>query len=143
MADELGHLDTIAGRAGDVAVILHGLTYRDTRSGRRFPYGEFGPDFIEALHRGLVRPRGGGLFRTRISCPSCDTELDDHQRVPVDAATDVALRRIPPIGVDVTMPGLVCPRCGTRVVCMHDRNVESDLSDALIAAFDSAGVKPG
>ena len=141
MADALGRLDEIRGRAGDVTVILHGLTVRDTPEGRRFPYGDFTAQFLQALHERLTKPRGGGVFRPGISCRSCRTKLDERWTRPVGVATEVALGRIPPIQVDLAMPGIVCPSCGTQMVRMHDRNVESDLSDALIAAFDSVALR--
>jgi len=56
---------------------------------------------------------------------------------------NVALRQAPAIRVDVEMPGMTCPGCHRSLVRIDDRAVDSDLSDALIAAFDEAGIKPG
>jgi hypothetical protein len=58
-------------------------------------------------------------------------------------ATDVVLKKVPPIHLDIEMPGLTCSRCGRPMVMIDDRDVVSDLSDALIAAFNSAGIAPG
>jgi hypothetical protein len=41
------------------------------------------------------------------------------------------------------MPGITCTSCHRSVVRIDDRNVQSDLSDALIVAFDMAGIRPG
>lgn len=144
MADpELERLDPIEGRAGGVTVRLTGMTCRRTAAGRRYPYSDFGLDLIDALHDGLAQPTRGGLFRARLACPSCDTALDEPATRQVDVATDVALATIPPIRVELTMPGLVCPRCRRSVSRIDSRVVASDVSDALIAAFDSAAIHPG
>jgi len=41
------------------------------------------------------------------------------------------------------MPGLTCPGCQRPLVMIDDRSVDSDLRDAFIDAFKSAGVAPG
>lgn len=122
---------------------LLGLSFRQTNGGRRYAYPDFGSDFIQALHGQLVGPRRRGLFRATLLCPSCGRSLDGVLIGQVTVATDVDLRRIPPIHVDVEMPGMVCPSCDRRLVAIDDRNVQSDLSDALIDAFNRAGIAPG
>ena len=62
---------------------------------------------------------------------------------PVTVTTEVVLKRIPPIAIDIDMPGIVCPGCGRSLSMIRDRDVASDVSDALIDAFNVAGVKPG
>ena len=133
----------VKGRAGSVTVFLDGLTFRETDAGRRFPYPDFGSQFIEALHRRLVVPRRRGLLRSTLACSSCDASLTGVAPQPIGIATEVDLGTIAPIQVDLALPGLVCPRCRAQMAGIHDRAVESDLSDALIAAFDAAGMKPG
>jgi hypothetical protein len=140
---ELGRLDPISGRAGEVCVTLTGMTFRETNRGRRFPYPDFGSDFIGPLHDGLISPRRRGLLGFGSACAWCNAPLDRVPRQPVTASADVVLKRVPPIRVDVEMPGLVCPACSRAMVMINDRTVESDLSDALIAAFDSVAIAPG
>ena len=41
------------------------------------------------------------------------------------------------------MPGRTCPACGHAVVLIGDRDIASDVSDALIEAFQSEAIKPG
>jgi hypothetical protein len=143
MTDELRQLDTIRGKAGAVHVVLAGLAYRETARGRRYPYPEFGAELIEALHRKLVAPAHRGLIRSTLACPVCATRLEGLANQPIGIATEVELRSIPPVQVDLAIPGLFCPGCRMQLVRLDDRRVVSDLSDALIAAFTSAGIKPG
>jgi hypothetical protein len=73
----------------------------------------------------------------------CATSLDGIPGTQVGMAVDVALSRIPPISVEVEMPGIRCPGCARSLVSIDDRAIASDLSDALIAAFKTAGIAPG
>jgi hypothetical protein len=144
MSEEpIGRLGPIVGRAGDVSVTLTGLSYRETSKGRWFPYGEFGPDFIASLHRALTGPRHKGLVRSRLVCPGCESTLEGMAVGRIAVTTEVALTRIPPVRVDLEMPGMTCPGCRRPLVMIDDRAVQSNLSDALIDAFRSAGVAPG
>jgi Zn-finger nucleic acid-binding protein len=126
-----------------VKVTLTGLSFRQTSAGRRYAYPDFGSDFIQALHARLVRPRRRGLFRSTVLCPSCERSLGSVAVGLVTVTADVDLRRIPAIHIELEMPGMVCPGCDRRLVMMDDRNVESDLSDALIDAFHHLGLAPG
>ncbi len=139
----LARLGPISGRKNDVGVTLTDLSFRQTSTGRRYPYPDFGSDFIEALHKALAAPRHRGLVRSTLVCPSCEASLDGIAVGRVNVATPVDLKRIPPIRVEVEMPGMTCPGCALTLVRVDDREVESGLSDALIAAFDAAGVVPG
>ena len=139
----LEQLDAISGRSGEVRVTLTGQSYRTTTKGRRYPYGEFGQEFIGALHEALVGPRRRGLLRSTLVCPACERPLDEGSVSPVTVTPDLQLRNIPVIHVEVEMPGRVCPGCARRLVNIHDRNFESELSDALIDAFNQAGIAPG
>ena len=141
--DELGTVGPISGRAGAVGVTLTGVTFRETRHGRRYPYADFGSDLIGPLHDGLVPPRRRGLLRSVRVCAWCDASLEGVAPQRVTTWADVVLKRVPPIRVDVEMPGHNCPACGRTMVLIDDRSVESDLSDALIAAFNSVGIAPG
>jgi hypothetical protein len=141
--DPIGRLGPISGRAGDISVTLTDLSFRQTSSGRRFPYSEFGPDFIAALHGALVGPRRQGLVRPKLVCPSCESPLEGIAVEPVAVTTEIALTRIPPVRVDLEMPGMTCPGCHRSLVMIGDRAVASNLSDALIDAFNGAGVAPG
>jgi hypothetical protein len=139
----IGRLDPISSQTHDVTVTLTDLSFVQTSRGRRYAYPDFGSDFIEALHKALVGPRRRGLFRSTPVCAWCEASLDGVVRHSVTVATDVVLTKVPPIHVDLDMPGLTCSRCGRPMVMIDDRAVASDLSGALIAAFNSAGLAPG
>lgn len=141
--DPVGRLGPIIGRASDVSVTLTDLSVRETGTGRRFAYPDFGSDFIGSLHGALVAPRRAGLVRSKLVCPTCESSLEGVAVEPVAVTTEVALTRIPPVRVDLEMPGMTCPGCQRTVVMIGDRAVASNLSDALIDAFTGAGVAPG
>ena len=141
--DPVERLGPIVGHAGDVGVTLSDLSVRQTSTGRRFPYPDFGSDFIAALHGSLVGPKRQGLVRSKLVCPDCQASLEGIAAEPVAVTTEIALTRIPPVRVDLKMPGMTCPGCQRSLVMIGDRAVASNLSDALIDAFDGAGVAPG
>jgi hypothetical protein len=139
----VGRLGAVTGRAREVSVKLTDLSFRQTSTGRRYPYPDFGSDFIEALHRALVAPRRRGLVRSTLVCPWCDSSLEGIVVEPVPVTTEIALTRIPPVRVDLEMPGIKCPGCDRSLVMIDDRAVASDLSDALIDAFTAGSLVPG
>ncbi len=140
----IGEIPRLTGRAGDVSVAISPMPFRETEKGRRFAYPEFPPDFLEELYKKLSAPRRQGLFRSKLICPTCETGLDAIVVGRAAVAINATLKRIPsPMRVEVEMPGLVCPGCHQSLVRMDDRNVQSDLSDALIDAFNAGDIKPG
>ena len=141
--DLLGRLGPISGRAGDVSVTLTDLSFRQAGSEKRYPYPDFGSEFIEALHKSLLAPRRKGLLRSTLVCPACEASLEGVAAGPVSISTEIALTRIPPVRVELEMPGLKCPGCARSLVMIGDRDVASDLSDALIDAIASASLVPG
>ncbi len=141
--DPVERLGPIVGHAGDVGVTLSDLSVRQTSTGRRFPYPDFGSDFIAALHGSLVAPKRQGLVRSKLVCPDCQSSLEEIAVEPVEVSTEIALTRIPPVRVDLEMPGIACPGCHRTLVMIGDRAVASNLSDALIDAFTGADVAPG
>jgi hypothetical protein len=141
--DPVGRLGPIVGRAGDVSVTLTDMSFRQTSSGRRLPYPDFGSDFIAALHEALVGPRRQGLVRSKLVCPDCQSSVEGIAVERVAVTTEIALTRIPPVRVDLEIPGMTCPGCHRSLVMIGHRAVASNLSDALIRAFTGAGVAPG
>ncbi len=139
----LGRLGPVSGRANRVSVTLTGLSFRQAGHARRYPYDDFGPDFIAALHDGLTPPHRGGILRSKLACPWCDAPVDGDAVGQISVAIDVALARIAPVRVELEMPGIRCPRCDRPLVMIDDRSIDSDVSDALIAAFAAGEFGPG
>ena len=144
MDDEsLPRFDPVTGRAHGITVTLTNLSYRQANTEKKYAYGEFGSEFLQALHEALPAPRRRGLIRSTLVCPVCETPLGRIADRPVAVSAEVALRKIPPIRVDLEMPGIKCPGCDRSIVDIDDRDLQSDLSDALIDAFAAVSLKPG
>jgi hypothetical protein len=140
----IGQIPRLTGRAGEISVAISPMPFRETPKGRRYPYADFGADFMDAFYPSLPAARLHGLFRVKLVCPTCDVRLDDATVGRVAFAVEVALKRIPsPIRVDVEMPGVICPRCGRSLIDLDDRTLRGHLGDALIDAFEAGGIKPG
>ena len=54
--DAIEQFGPLTGRKGDVRVTLTDMSYRQTSKGPRYPYADFGSDFIDALHKALPAP---------------------------------------------------------------------------------------
>jgi hypothetical protein len=132
----------VAGEAHGIRLMLTGLSFRQTEKGPRYAYGDFGSDFMSKVHDALTSPRRRGLLRSTLLCPWCEHSLDGIPSDTVTAAVDIDVGRVPPIQVDVEMPGYTCPACSRHSVRIDDRGVQSDLSDALIDAFGQVGLRP-
>jgi len=139
---EIGQFDPVSGRAHDIGVTLTGLSFRLKRGERRYPYADFGSDLIDALHKGLPVPRRRGLLRSTLVCPSCGSPLEAAAIGPVPVTTELVLKKIPPIRIELEMAGWRCPACD-RALVKFDRDVASDLSFALMDAFATVGLSPG
>ena len=135
--------DASEGPAADVTVEISGLSVRETVKGLRYPYGNFGAEFLDALHKGLIAPARKGLIRSTRVCRVCGADVSAVAEGPTAASVDVTLGRVPPIHLEIVMPGLTCPNCQRKMVRIDDADVASDLSFALMAAFESVGLKPG
>jgi ribosomal protein S27AE len=141
--EQLGQVPPITGAKHESSVTLTGMSFRMKKGERHFPYSEFGSEFIGALHKQLPKPTHRGLNRWTPVCPACGTSLAAAGVQQTRASVNIALRTIPAIRVDVDMPGRTCPACGHAVVLIGDRDIASDVSDALIEAFQSEAIKPG
>jgi len=135
----LGRLGPLRGSARDVSVTLTGLSYRASSAGPRYPYPDFGSDFIEALHKSLTAPVRRGFLWSTLACPWCDSRLDAATVGQVSLNFEMSLKRIPPIQVEIEMPGVPCPACGRSLVMIDDSTIDAHLSDALLKAFASVG----
>ena len=143
MADKApGLVDRVTGSAGAIVATLTNLSYRETDGGRRYAYPDFGADLIHLLYAELPRPSRRGLFRARIECPNCGTSLEEVPVTTVEVVAELPFTRIPPVGFEAEVPGLQCPNCRSGLM-LKDRDVESELSDALRDAFERAGIRPG
>jgi hypothetical protein len=104
---------------------------------RRFATADFGADLIDALYRALPPEPKRFLFG-RAKCQRCGVALET-KILTHSFVLRLTLRDLDELGLTVEMPAVICAACGF-VHVTGDRNVESDLSDAMIAAFESGGL---
>jgi hypothetical protein len=81
-------------------------------------------------------PRFGKTLR----CGSCDEALAGDTATARTFDVDLELERTIPFHMKLTAPGLTCPACGREQLALDDQ-LDSDLSEALIAAVDSERIK--
>ena len=127
-----------SGRAGVASVRFERLPFRLKDGQRRFCHGDFGSELIGQLHEVLPPAPTHFLLLGSARCRACGTGLTAAAR---PSSLDVQLRLcgVAPTTLTIEIPLTPCGNCGAT----HrdgDRQAESDLSDALIAAFEAAGL---
>lgn len=120
-----------SGRYGEVAVELGAYRVRTCPVGhfRHFPVPEFG---------GALREEIARLLPVGTVCPGCGAQAAVPTAVRLTERLDVPQGEGPtsPLSVVIDVPAQVCG-CGMRWL---DERTDSDLSDAVIAAF--LGLRP-
>ena len=132
-----GWTEELVGHAGGATARFASLPYRMKDGRRRFATGDFGADLIDALYRALPPEPKRFLFG-RAKCQRCGVALES-PTVTHSFALRLKLPDLDEFGLTLEMPAVACRACGF-VHRTGDRNVESDVSDAMIAAFGSGGL---
>jgi hypothetical protein len=127
----------LSGRKGDVTARFERLPYYVKDGKKRFAHPDFGSELIGVLYE-VMPPEPKRLFFGAGKCQTCGTQLPEQPR-PHAFSLRLEIDGLEPINLTVELPAVACPACGTQ----HrtgGRDVESDLSDAMIAAFQVAGL---
>ena len=132
-----GWTEKLVGHAGSATARFASLPYRMKDGRRRFANGEFGADLIDALYRALP-PEPKRFLLGRAKCRRCGVAVET-EAVTRSFALQLHLRDLDELALTLEMPAVACAACGF-VHRTGDRNVESDVSDAMIAAFESGGL---
>lgn len=132
----------MSGASGPVRVAVHDMPARRVTDGYRWAYGEFGQYLIEEVWEQLPwAQRTGAPWRRRTVCGMCARALPTEVR-ETPLSMEIRLPDLAPFRIDWQIPIVRCVACGTpHVIPGHE--VEFHVSQSLVEAFDSAGVKAG
>lgn len=132
-----GYTDVLTGRAGDAGARFERLPYKLKDGKPRFAKGDFGNELIGALYR-VMPPEPRRFLIGAGKCQKCGSQLPEAPR-PHSFELQIDIRDLEPIQMTIELPSVRCGTCATE----HrtgGRDLESDLSDAMIAAFESANL---
>ena len=133
----------VAGEAGGVVARVPAMPAKpDDQEGYRFPYGEFGSDFFPALWQQLpLADRAGPPWKRRDVYSACRADLTGS---PAAECLDfeIALDRVEPFTVELTLPAIHCSACGDIQVLESGRATEAALSEALVRGMDAIQLRP-
>jgi hypothetical protein len=132
-----GYTGELVGRFGDAAARFERLPFTMKEGKPRFAHDDFGSELIDALYRVLPPEPSRFLFGAG-KCQKCGNKLPEQPR-PHAFDLRIAIRGLEPINMTAELPSVRCGNCGTE----HrtgERDAESDLSFAMMQAFDSAGL---
>jgi hypothetical protein len=132
-----GSIEERASATGDyrgLRVVIHNLPcVRDPASGRRsYAYPDFGAEFRDRFNEAIGHEPYWGLSRGGVSEAMTALEAGGVVR------GRVVLRGRDPIDVEVSGWPVNAPKVSSN----RRRQFDSDLSDGIIAAFDSVQLKP-
>jgi hypothetical protein len=132
-----GYTGELTGRAGEAGARFERLPYKLKDGRRRFAHNDFGNELIGALYR-VMPPEPKRFLFGAGKCQRCGSPLPTQPR-PHSFALALDIQGLERILLTAELPSVRCAACGTE----HrtgGRDVESDLSEAMIAAFESAGL---
>jgi hypothetical protein len=130
-----GYTSELVGRAGDVTARFQRLPYKLKKGKLRFAHDDFGNELITALYK-VMPPEPKRFLFGAGKCQRCGQPLPEEPRSHTYGLR-IDIRGLEPINLTVELPSVECGMCRTP----HrtgGRDVESDLSEAMIAAFESA-----
>jgi hypothetical protein len=129
------------GKAGELEVVFSGLPVREAASGRAYVYPDFGAELIRALQDALPGAwRRSPIRLFRPSCRACGARPTGDTTVEL-VETELRLDRLDAFRASLSVPVQRCPRCGT-VHLAGGKRTKANLSDAVMAALQAAGVTP-
>ena len=132
----------LAGTSGPVSVVVRELPVRQTPSGYRYAYPDFGADLIEAIWRQLPRATKSRIpWKNEQTCHRCGSRLAGDE-TSSSVSTAISLGRIPSFEMEWRVPGVRCPGCNSFQM-LANRELDFHLSQALVVAMDAARLKPG
>lgn len=128
-------LPTLTGTAGSIHIEFSHLPVLACPSQghpMRFTDTDFGANLIDRLFH-----KGDLPITDSARCGACKAALQAPNLSPGRVSGEVRVDRVAPFTMAVTAPLSRCPYCGLEQLVADD-SVSSDLSDAMIAAFESA-----
>jgi hypothetical protein len=110
---------------------------------KRYPDPDFGAWLIEEIYnKKKIFAERRGLFKKRLLCSSCSTELSRDSQVPKQIEYELKYKNFTPFTVRISIPSVECPQC--KKICGVDATgaLGYHLNEAIIHAFKSENIKP-
>ena len=135
-------IEKIAGKHGQASVEFSQATFRSSADGnmKKHVDDDFGPALIdEVIYKKPIFAKQQGLFKKSYSCRACGQPLEVIEVAPVEFAIKVVYKQFDPFTLTIIVPGMLCSACKTANA-VQSRQIESDICDAMIAAFESENI---
>jgi len=130
------------GAGNDVRLVIQPMPYLGCSCGaeRRAPFPDFFPEVRPMINDKLPVAKRA-MFGGKLSCGSCGHPLASDLAAMRTFRASFALEGTIPFVVEIVAKGLTCASCGSEQLAL-DKQLDSDLSDALIDAIDRERIKP-
>jgi hypothetical protein len=129
-----------------VEVSLRAFPYRSCTQNhdKIYVYPEFGRDLHDFLYGGAIprTKKGGGLFGRGDVCARCGARLEWIRMPLLEFRLEPRLRTAPPFELVLRMPAIACSNCVTVQVRASTFGRTVDPFDAILSAFQAAGIEP-
>ena len=132
---------TASGTHGNVTVNLFDLSYAvcPQCGSKAFVHAEFPAEVLFPLTSAVPHATAKGFRTKEWSCVACRARIDPSQERVETFAVPLNLEGRYQFRAELMLPAVTCDACGRNQVAADERALDSDLADALIAAFDSVG----
>lgn len=143
-ASEIITIPEIRGEYGQARVAFINAPFQRSRSKHllSYPDADFGPMLLdEIFHKQRFFTKLKGVFKKTHHCRKCAAHLDTSQ--PERQMFEVAITHnpFPTFVLRIEVPAARCPLCSAPNA-LRPKEVEHDISEALIMAFESQNTKP-
>ncbi len=137
-------IPTMIGMANGVSVSFVNATFQNVNESiNRYPDPDFGAWlFNEMYSKKRILAERRGVFKKRLFCPSCGTELNPLLQEPMQIEHELKYKNFDPFVIQIIMPSVICPQCNKITGVDLDGSLNNHLNEAIIAAFESENIKP-
>ncbi len=137
-------IPSMTGADGGASVTFLDATFQKVNeTKKRFPDPDFGAWLIEQIYNGKkVLAERRGVFRKRLFCPDCGTELESEPQEPKRIDCELKYKDFKPFVLQITLPAAQCPQCRKVSGMDRDGSLNNHLNEAIIAAFRSENIEP-
>ncbi|WKZ50310.1 MAG: hypothetical protein QY329_12690 [Anaerolineales bacterium] len=136
-------IPSMTGTDRDASITFINAVFQENENVKRYPDPDFGAWlFEEVYNRKKILAERRGVFRKKISCASCGTELNPELKTPMKIEYELKFKDFNPFVLQITVPSVVCPQCDKISGVDLDGSLNDQLNEAMIAAFKSENIKP-
>ena len=128
----------LVGNYKEVRVTFLGASFFKSNSGSSTRLADDGfavTIMDEIFNRQSILSKRRGLLKKNHHCRKCDASLMGLKARRRRFTLSITYKQLPPFKVDIQMPAIPCPKCGTSNA-VNEENTQQIITGAIAVAFD-------